>query len=413
MSDIEVRGIKDDEIVDYLRCMGTAFLFSPTVSDEQLAHGRVHLGDLSRRLGAFVAGALCGTAGSFATQVTVPGDRTVECAAVTQVTVLPTHRRRGLLGSMMRTQLQDAIDRGEVAAMLIAAEWPIYGRFGYGMAAEAAGTELDASMAEFRQSPSDGSVELVDATTLLEHAPGVFDRHRLTSPGSITRSDLRWRELTDVEPSPWSKSPPNRMRALHRDTAGEVDGYVVYDPTEKWSHNRPRVELQVVELMGANPNAWLDLWRYLAAVDWVSEVRAGVRPVDEDLRPHLADGRATRQADRSDHMWVRLLDVRRALESRAYEVPGRTVLEVHDPYLDRGGRFELDAGPDGATCAPTDRSPDVSVDIDVLGGAYLGGGSSLRGYALAGRIEEHSFGALAALERTMRTSRAPWATTNF
>jgi predicted acetyltransferase len=413
MSDIEVRGIEDDEIADYLRCTGTAFLSGPNVSDEMLAYARLHFGDLSRRLGAFVAGSLCGTAGSFATELAVPGGRTVECAAVTQVTVLPTHRRRGLLGSMMRTQLQDAIERGEVAAMLVAAEWPIYGRYGYGMAAEAAGTVLDASLAEFRPSTSDGSVELVDATTLVEHAPPVFDRHRRTSPGSITRSDRRWRELTDVEPSPFSKSPPNRMRALHRDATGEVDGYVVYDPTEKWVHNRPRVELQVIELMSTTPEVWLDLWRYLAAIDWVTEVRAGVRPVDEDLRPHLVDGRASRQADRSDHMWVRLLDVRKALETRTYEVPVRTVLEVHDPYLDRGGRFELDAGADGATCAPTDRSVDVSVDIDVLGGAYLGGGSALRGYALAGRIEEHSSGALAVLGRAMRTSRAPWATTSF
>ncbi len=138
-----------------------------------------------------------------------------------------------------------------------------------------------------------------------------------------------------------------------------------------------------------------------------------MRPVDEDLRPHLVDGRASRQADRSDHMWVRVLDVARALAGRTYEVPVRTVLEVHDPYLDRGGRFELDAGPDGATCATTDRRADVSVDIDVLGGAYLGAGSPLRGYELAGRIVEHSSGALAALERAMRTSRAPWATTGF
>ncbi len=166
---------------------------------------------------------------------------------------------------MMRTQLQDAVDRGEVVAMLVAAEWPIYGRYGYGMAVEAAGTVLDASVAEFRSSASDGTVELVDAETLLTHAPAVFDGNRITSPGAITRSERKWRDLTDIEPSPFAKSPANRMRALHRDAAGNVDGYVVYDPTEKWSHNRPRVELRVIELMATTPIAWLGLWRYLAA----------------------------------------------------------------------------------------------------------------------------------------------------
>ena len=92
----------------------------------------------------------------------------------------------------------------------------------------------------------------------------------------------------------------------------------------------------------------------------------------------------------------------------------QTVLEVHDPYLDRGGRFELDGGAGRGRRAPRPiAGPDVSVDIDVLGGAYLGGGSPLRDYALGGRIDEHSPGALAALERALRTSRAPWATTGF
>ena len=72
-------------------------------------------------------------------------------------------------------------------------------------------------------------------------------------------------------------------------------------------------------------------------------------------------------------MWVRLLDVPAALEARRYEVPVQVVLDVHDPYLERGGRFLLDGGPDGATCRRTDQEPDVSLGIDVLGAAYLGG----------------------------------------
>jgi predicted acetyltransferase len=147
-------------------------------------------------------------------------------------------------------------------------------------------------------------------------------------------------------------------------------------------------------------------------VDWVTEVQAHVRSVDEDLRPLLVNGRTARQADRSDHMWVRLLDVPGALEARTYEVPVQVVLDVHDPYLERGGRFLLDGRPEGASCSPTDREPDVSLGIDVLGAAYLGG-AALEPYLLAGRIEEHTDGAVAALDHGLRTSRAPWATTNF
>src|SRR4051794_1785468 len=111
MSDIDVRAIRDDELADYLRCLGIAFHFGSQVTESRLAFSRERFDDLSRRLGAFVAGSLCGTAASFGTHLTVPGERTVPCAAVTQVTVLPTHRRRGLLASMMRTQLLDAVER--------------------------------------------------------------------------------------------------------------------------------------------------------------------------------------------------------------------------------------------------------------------------------------------------------------
>ncbi len=412
MSDLEVRPITDDELTDYLRCLGIAFHFSWRVTDDRLAFAREHFDDLSRRLGAFVAGSLCGTAASFAAQVTVPGERTVPCAAVTQVTVLPTHRRRGLLAAMMRHQLLDAIDRGEPAAMLIAAEWPIYGRYGYGMATEAAATVVDAAMAEFRDPGLEGSIELVDPAELVELAPGPFDRHRITSPGAIDRSATMWPVYADVTSRPGMEAPKNRSRVVHRDPSGEVDGYAAYDPTERWEHNRPCVRLNVPELIAATPSAWRDLWRYLCAVDWVTEVQAAVRAVDEDLRPLLVNGRATRQDDRSDHMWVRLLDVPAALEARTYEAPVHVVVDVHDPYLERGGRFTLDGGPDGATCTRTDDEPDVSLAIDVLGAAYLGG-ASLAGYALAGRIDEHTDGAVAALDRGMRTARAPWATTGF
>jgi len=55
---------------------------------------------------------------------------------------------------------------------------------------------------------------------------------------------------------------------------------------------------------------------------------------------------------------------------------------------------------------------DVALGVDVLGSAYLGGGS-LRPQQLAGRVEELTPGAVPRLDKGMRTARAPWATTNF
>ena len=191
----------------------------------------------SCRLGAFVAGSLCGTAGSFAAQLTVPGERTVPCAAVTQVTVLPTHRRRGLLGAMMRPQLQDAIDRGEPTAMLVAAEWPIYGRYGYGMAVEAAATDRRRRRGRVPRPGLEGSIELVDAGRAGRARARTFDRHRITSPGAIDRRRTGGRST----PAWW------RARAWNRRRTGSGSSTVTRPGS--WTVRGVRPERQV----GAQP----------------------------------------------------------------------------------------------------------------------------------------------------------------
>src|SRR5258708_24273894 len=70
--------------------------------------------------------------------MTVPG-AALAVAGVTAVSVRPSHRRRGILSSLMNRQLADIRDRGETVAALFASEAAIYGRYGYGIAS----AELD------------------------------------------------------------------------------------------------------------------------------------------------------------------------------------------------------------------------------------------------------------------------------
>ena len=411
MSDIEVRPITDAEIPDWTRCTRTAFHAGSDVTEEHVDFARWIMNDLSRRMGGFIDGSLSGTAGSFVEQLTVPGGVTVPMAAVTQVTVLPTHRRRGLLREMMHTQLRDVRGRGELVAMLIAAEWPIYGRFGYGLAVEAAATIVDAGAAEFRDPTLRGSIEIVDLPEFRTLAPAIFDAHRVQSPGAITRGDIMWDALTGVVPRPSEDPPKGRVRVVRRTATGELDAYAVYETRDEWVHNRPQVKLSLLEAIAATDEAYVDLWRYVCSVDWVTEINARVRAVDEDIRQLFVNGRVARQADRSDHMWVRLLDVPGALAARRYEVPVSLVIDVRDDLFG-DGRYRLEGDATGASCEPTDAPADVTLGVDVLGGLYLGGGS-VRPYQLAGRVEELTSDATARLDRSMRTARAPWATTNF
>lgn len=131
MNSLEARTVTESEFADWLRALNTGFLRAPTPSDEEVA-GRLPHMDLARVQGAFDAGRCVATFRSFAQELTVVGGATVPTDAVTNVTVTPTHRRRGLLTRLMAKDLAAARERGDVAATLIAAEYPIYGRYGFG-----------------------------------------------------------------------------------------------------------------------------------------------------------------------------------------------------------------------------------------------------------------------------------------
>jgi len=108
-----------------------------------------------------------------------------------------------------------------------------------------------------------------------------------------------------------------------------------------------------------------------------------------------------------------LLDVPRALEARTYEREARLVLEVIDAEAPDGRmRVELDAGPAGATCRPTDRGADLTLDVAALGAVYLGG-ARLRDAVLAHGADEYRSGALAEADDLLRTGDVPWCSTFF
>lgn len=91
---------------------------------------------------------------------------------------------------------------------------------------------------------------------------------------------------------------------------------------------------------------------------------------------------------------------------------GRLVLEVLDAAGLAGGRFALDGGPGGASCAPTTASTDLTLDVAVLGSIYLGG-YGVRRLAAAGLVDEHTAGAVARADAIFRSPVAPWCSTWF
>ncbi|MGH3722315.1 MAG: GNAT family N-acetyltransferase [Pseudonocardiaceae bacterium] len=406
--EIEVRTITDEEVAAWCAGLSTGFL-NPVGDVDAEAH-RPGL-FLDRTWGGFDKDTVVATLCSFRSQMTVPGGGTLEASAVTGVTTTSTHRRRGLASRLVAAELAASRERGEQMSILIAAEWGIYGRFGYGAATEHQTWTVDALAARLRHRPP-GTVEYVDRDTARGLAPEVYEQHRSQRPGEISRSTRRWDIIFGIVPAPGCLEPKPGFYVIARNPAGSTTGVARYEYAEKWELRQPKGQVTVQLFLTADPAAESLLWQHLLNLDLTVSVRVEDRPADELLPLLLTDARHAQPSARADFLWLRPLDFAGMLSARSYLVSGQLVLEVVDAAGLAGGRFALDGGPDGAGCVRTTATADLTLDAAALGSAYLGG-YGVRALAAAGLIDEHSTGAVARADAMFRSPVTPWCSTWF
>ena len=405
-----VRLAGPEESDAFARTFWTA-LVQPSPTEAQLEMRRP--GYLSSRsFAAYEGKEIVGTAAAWPFDMVVPGGGRVVAAGVTAVGVMPTHTRRGILTSLMRTQLEDAAEIGQPVAILGATESIIYGRFGYGLATTAADITIETDHGAFAQPFEDpGRLRLITRAEALEMFPAVFEQHDRDRAGSINRPPVRWAHPRMYGAIPEGDPTPPEIYVLHEDPKGKPDGGMAYEILDRASWWEKPGYVEVHDLFGS-PSAYVALWRYLLDIDLVRGVKAGMRPPDEPVRWMLADPRRL-QMKLEDQLWLRVLDVASALTARTYGRPGRLVLDVADPFLGLGGRFELDADEAGAaTCKPVRRAADLEMTIADLGAVYLGG-ASFTALAAAGRVVERRAGALARADQLFAHHPLPWCSTFF
>jgi predicted acetyltransferase len=408
--DYEIRPITLEEHPKFARTVGS--VFGETVSDEEIAEW-LKTTDLARTVAVFDGDAIVGTTDSFAFQLTVPGPQTIPAAGVTAVSVLPTHRRQGLLTAMMTHQLKDVRERGEPLAILLASESIIYGRFGYGMATTQATYEIDPRYAAFAIYPEEhGRLRIIDKAAAATILPDVYDRYRLLQPGAVTRTMQWWdRHLSD--PAHRRHGAGERYYVTYENQSGEVDGYASYRTKENWEHGFPKYKLILTQLIATNPEARTALWRFCLGVDLVTSVEADNFPIEEPVRWMLKDPRRLRLTDAGDFLWVRLVDIAAGLAGRRYSTEGRIIFEVEDGFCpENSGRYLLEGGPDGATCGRTVAKADLSLRVADLGATYLGGvGFTI--LARAGRVTEQAPGAMRRADAMFVSEPQAWCCTWF
>ncbi|MGW5861706.1 GNAT family N-acetyltransferase [Streptomyces sp. NPDC055239] len=343
-----------------------------------------------------------GTAAAYSFELTLPGEALVPASGVTAVGVLPSHRRQGVLSAMMRHQLAELRARGEFLSVLLASEARIYGRFGYGPATRTARLTVPRHQAalavprarEAADAPTTGSVEMLRRAECGEILEEVYDRYRRAQPGALSRPH-RWWALRAGQPP---ISPAPRYVAVHRDADGVPDGYASYSIESG--------TLTVDETIATHDTVFTALARFMLGHDLVSQVVFKHVPPEHPLRWQFADFRACEVSGDTDWLWVRILDVPGALTARGWFMDGELVLDVEDPFLGEHGRYLLTVRDNKADCVPTDREPDLSLDVRDLGSVYLGG-TAPSTLVRAGHIRAHHPSAAALADALFRAERSP------
>ncbi|MEU9173239.1 GNAT family N-acetyltransferase [Streptomyces sp. NPDC048420] len=406
----DLRVLRKDDWDEWYDNLIRAFGGVPESAEERELFRELTVED--RSIGVWDGDRCVGTAGAFAFRMTVPGGASVPTAGVTMVSVAGTHRRRGVLTSMMRRQLDDVRSWGEPLAVLTASEPVIYGRFGYGVGTYHLNADIDTTRVRLSPPPGTDDVRLRYAAPadVLDECEALYARLVPRRPGMIARNP-GWQRLwlLDTESDRDGASP---LQCVVAERDGEIVGYARYRVKADWEAAGPKGTVVVSDLEALDPAVQGALWRFLFDLDLTSLVAVRRRPVDEPWQYLVSDVRRCSLLVR-DALHVRLVDVGAALEARTYQTPVDVVLEVEDAFCPwNTGRWRLSGDAKGALCSRTTDSADLALSVRELGAAYLGG-VSLVSLAGAGLVREVRQGALAEASVGFGSTVVPWLPHGF
>lgn len=408
---VEIRSVPEDRFAELIK--STEIAYGEDAPDEMIARVE-QVADMERFLCAMDGDRIVGTSGVYTQRLSVPGGE-VAAGGITWVTVMPTHRRRGLMSGMMRRMIDDCHRRGEPIAALWAAEGAIYQRFGFGLGTLCVGLDAETQAIRFTKAqPREGGVRILPAGEGRELIDPVYRSARSRRAGFLMRDERWW---PGVLPDPEKDKRGGEARRLAVFEAdGDAEAYAIYKTKAEWDARGPSSILSVEEAIGSTVRGTREIWRFLFEVDLVRTLKAWRVPPDHPIFAMVTEPR--RLGGRfHDGMWVRVVDVASALESRTYGFDGHgegsLTFELADEYCPwNAGRWRMEVAGGRACVARTDEDAGLALDANDLGSMYLGGFSA-SGLAEAGRVVELRAGSLAVADRLFPTALQPWCPQEF
>ena len=367
---------------------------------------------------AFMERELVATSGAWPFTLRWNG-RPASAAGVTMVATAPELRRRGLLRGIMTAALPRFRERGQAIAVLWASFGAIYQRFGFGPASHTLYYRIDPRQAGLTDpTPAPGRVERLAASEALGLIKPLYVEHATPRTLALHRGQAFWDFgiLRQAEGE-------GVFAAVYRATDGAPRGYAVYETRMPPTHGAPNrdpeliapfQDLVVRDWVALDAEAYRGLWQYLCAHDLVRRVQMGPLPVDDPAPLLLAEPRQLRRRV-NDGIWLRVVDVERALAQRGYAAPGEITLQVHgDPLCDwNEGTYQLEAGQEGeVSVRRVGAVPDLTLPPRTLA-TLLAGHASASELFMAGLLDAKDPAVLARADVLFATRHRPHCADNF
>ena len=387
-AELPLRPLTGDDAAAYSAVLAKAFLHDPAI-DERKAWWRAEV-EQGRSIGVFDGDRLAGGGVIMNRSVVLPGGNVVPFAAVSGISVASDYRRRGILTRIMRDQLHGLHEHGgEPLATLWASESRIYRRYGYGEASLTVRFRIPKG-SQFRPGIelSPDPIRELDAAQARPLIEDLYAKALPNRVGRLSRGTHVWDGL-------FIDDPRDRGGMTEYRYAVHPEGYAVYRVGPGRDDNGPSGALDVDEIVSTTPQAHASLWRYVLDMDLVRTI-TGRFGSDDPVRQMLAEPQeSTFKSEPA--VWVRLVDLDRALPTRRYSAPLDVVIEVTDEFCPwNAGRWRLRVDGSGAAeVTRTQDAPDIATDILDLGAAFLGG-TRLSTLAWTGRVRELTDGAVAS-----------------
>jgi len=260
-------------------------------------------------------------------------------------------------------------------AALSASEATIYGRFGFGVATRHVDWEIDTRRFAIRPdvAVAPGSLELANPPldeNIFEHLSAV---HQVAHRGAfsplgmhLAKADGTW----DFD----EQGPSRKLRyLLHFDASGIPDGFAEfkYGGFESKQSESP-APTAILSVCSPSPEIDRALWQGLASFDLVEKLTYGSAVPDDPLPGSLVDPWAIKQNVIRDGIWLRILDLERAVADRGFESDGQVVVKVADSMGFCEGTWCITVREGRGEAAKTSLSPAVELGVDSLARLWFG-----------------------------------------